>query len=136
MTEIPNENRTDTNNVRNSHILSENTVMNNETQMNNGAHELSRNTTFSTSRDTISISESAIAQNNLHTVEEQKTNNINHPRNLYTTLQKCCLPVILLISVCIIVIILQIPTVLYYTDPPSAESMLYENIHLETCSVS
>ena len=132
MTEIHTENHI-TNVMVSPNILSENTMMNNETQVNNEAHELSKNTTFS--HDTISISESVIAQNNPRTVEEQKTN-INNSRDLYTTLQKCYLPVTLIISMCIIVMILQIPTVLYYTDPPSARSMLYENINVETCSVS
>ena len=129
MTEVhTDENHINTNNVMISNILSENEVMNNETQVSNGTDELSKSTT-------ISISESVIAENNLHTIEKEKVNS-NQSRNMYTTLQKYYLPVTMIILICIIVITLQIPTVLYYTDLPSAESMLYENINLETCSVS
>ena len=109
-----------------SNIQSENKEMSNETR------ELSRSTTFN--QDRVSISESVIAQKHLHTVEKEKVN--FNQTNTYTTLQKSYLPAALMILMCIIVMILQIPTVLYYTDPPSMEPMLYENINLETCSVS
>ena len=99
--------------------------------MSNGSHD--KTATFS--HDTISISESVIARNNIHTVKKEKVNTIQ-PRNMHTILEKSYLPVTLIILMCIIVMVLQIPTVLYYTDPPSAESMLLENINVETCSVS
>ena len=96
--------------------------------MSNGSHK-----SVTLKHDTVSISESVIAQTNLHTVKKEK---VNQPRNTYTTLEKFYLPVILITLMCIIVMILQIPTVLYYTNPPSAEPALLENINLETCSVS
>jgi len=81
----------------------------------------------------ISISESVIANtnNNFHSMKAEKVET-----NDYTTFEKIYLPATLIIIMCMIVFILQIPTVLYYTDPPSAESMLLDNINLETCSVS
>lgn len=42
----------------------------------------------------------------------------------------------LIISMGVVAVILQIPLVLYYTDPPSTEVTLLENVDLETCSVS
>ena len=42
----------------------------------------------------------------------------------------------LIIPMAVVVAILQIPTILYYTDPPSAEVALFDNIDLESCSVS
>ena len=42
----------------------------------------------------------------------------------------------LIIPMAIVIAILQIPTILYYTDPPSAEVALFDNIDLESCSVS
>ena len=113
------ENCIDIDNVM-SDIPSENGVMR------NGTHK-----SATLSNDAISISESVIARNNLHIAKKE-----NDQTNMYTTLEKSYLPVTLIIMMFIIVMILQIPTVLYYTDPPSAESMLYENINLETCSVS
>jgi len=86
------------------------------------------------SHGTISISDSVIAQNNVHSVKKERVN--SNQTNIYTTLEKICFPAILIILMCMIVIILQIPTVLYYTDPPSAESMLFDSINMETCSVS
>ena len=81
----------------------------------------------------ISINESVIANtnSNFYSIKPQKVETDD-----YTTLEKIYLPAILILLMCVIVIILQIPTVLYYTDPPLAESMLLDNINLETCSVS
>ena len=42
----------------------------------------------------------------------------------------------LIVSMIIVIAILQIPTILYYTDPPSAEVALLDSIDLESCSVS
>ena len=42
----------------------------------------------------------------------------------------------LIVSIVIVIAILQIPTILYYTDPPSAEVAAFDNIDLESCSVS
>ena len=43
----------------------------------------------------------------------------------------------LIISMVIVGALLQIPTmILYYTDPPSAEVTVLDNIDLENCSVS
>ena len=125
MTEVhTDENCININNMISNTIPSENQAMSNRQ---------CKSATFS--QDTVSISESMIAQTNVHTVKKE---NVNQQRqfNTYTTLEKSYLPVVLIILMCIIVMILQIPTVLYYTDPPSAEPALLENINLETCSVS
>ena len=42
----------------------------------------------------------------------------------------------LIIAMGIVVVLMQIPSILYYTDPPSGEANLLEDIDLETCSVS
>ena len=42
----------------------------------------------------------------------------------------------LVTTMVIVAVILQIPSVLYYTDPPSAEANLLDQVDLETCSVS
>ena len=86
------------------------------------------------SHGTISISDSVIAQNSVLSVKKERVD--SNQTNIYTTLDKIYLPATLMILMCMIVIILQIPTVLYYTDPSSAESMLFDSINLETCSVS
>ena len=123
---------TDENCINTDDVMISNIQSGNKEMSGNETHKLSRSTTFN--QDNISISESVIAQKHLYIVEKEKVN--SNQTNLYTTLQKCYLPAALMILICIIVMILQIPTVLYYTDPPSAEPMLYENINVETCSVS
>ena len=42
----------------------------------------------------------------------------------------------LITAMVVVAVILQIPSVLYYTDPPSAEANLLDQVDLETCSVS
>ena len=42
----------------------------------------------------------------------------------------------LIIAMGIVVVLMQIPSILYYTDPPSGEANLLEDVDLETCSVS
>ena len=57
----------------------------------------------------------------------------NHPSNPLTALTV----VILIISILIMIVVLQIPTVLYFNDPPSASTTLPSfGINFETCSVS
>ena len=70
--------------------------------------------------------------------------NLEQPKNVWTntlrgkwvTLQKTNkMP--LLVSICIMVVIFQIPLILYCTDPPSTDvTSLLESIDFETCSVS
>ena len=125
MTEV----HTDENCININNMMPSTSPSENQT-VSNGPH---KSATFS--HDTVSISESVIAKTNLHTVKKEKVNT-NQPRNMFTILEKSYLPVVLIILMCFIVMILQIPTVLYYTDPPSAEPVLLESINLETCSVS
>ena len=107
-----------------SNVPSENEVMS------NGSHRAPKSTTFR-DQDTFSISESVIAQNNQNDKDNSKQTNKN------TTLENSQLNIALIMLMCIIAMILQIPTVLYYTDPPSAESnMILDNINVESCSVS
>ena len=49
------------------------------------------------------------------------------------TIQK---PILLVLLMCLIVAVLQIPSVLYYTEPPSAEVSLLDSVDLESCTVS
>ena len=42
----------------------------------------------------------------------------------------------LIIAMGVVVVLMQIPSILYYTDPPSGEANLLEDVDLETCSVS
>ena len=42
----------------------------------------------------------------------------------------------MIIAMGVVVALMQIPSVLYYTDPPSGEANLLEDVDLETCSVS
>lgn len=107
-----------------SNVPSENEVMS------NGSHRAPKSTTFR-DQDTFSISESVIVQNN----QNKKDNSKQAHKN--TTLENFHLHIALIMIMCIIAMILQIPTVLYYTDPPSAEgSMILDNINVESCSVS
>ena len=51
--------------------------------------------------------------------------------------RKMCLDLLpLIIAMGMVVVLMQIPSMLYYTDTPSGEANLLENIDLETCSVS
>ena len=99
--------------------------------MNNGSGQRQpENTTFT--RDTISISESVIVHENIHP-RKKETEQLNK----YTILEKTYMPAILIILMCIVVVTLQIPTILYYTELPSVDvSLLFDNIDLESCSVS
>ena len=60
----------------------------------------------------------------------------NALRVKWVTLQQYIHLVPLIVSMIIVVVILQIPTILYYTDPPSAEVTLLDDVDLERCSVS
>ena len=42
----------------------------------------------------------------------------------------------LIIAMVTVAVLMQIPSILYYTDPPSGEANVLEDIDLETCSVS
>ena len=99
--------------------------------MNNGSGQrLPENTAFT--RDTISISESVSVHEKINS-KKKETEQINK----YTILEKTYMPAILIILMCIVVVTLQIPTILYYTELPSVDvSLLFDNIDLESCSVS
>ena len=66
--------------------------------------------------------------------EKSKFNNVLRER--WIRIQQYTHLVPLIVSMVIVVAILQIPTILYYTDPPLAEVALLDNIDLESCSVS
>ena len=57
-------------------------------------------------------------------------------REKLITIQQHTHLVPLIMSMIIVVVLLQIPTILYYTDPPSAEVVLLDNVDFESCSVS
>ena len=42
----------------------------------------------------------------------------------------------LIIAMVTVAVLMQIPSILYYTDPPSGKANVLEDIDLETCSVS
>lgn len=110
-----------------SNTPSENVVMDSEP----GQRLPNKSTTFS--QDTISISESVITHNKVHSKKKKEINQINK----YTILEKTYMPAILIILMCIVVVTLQIPTMLYYTKPPSADvTLLFDNVDLESCTVS
>ena len=99
----------------------------------NGLHTIPKSITFS--QDTISISESVIAKKDLHTAKKAGVN--SKQANKWSKLEKSYLPVFMIILMFLIVIVMQVPTVLYYTDPPSADiALLFDDINLETCTVS
>ena len=60
----------------------------------------------------------------------------NALREKWITSQQYTHLVPLIVSMVIVVAILQIPTILYYTDPPSTEVALLDDVDLERCSVS
>ena len=106
-----------------SNTPSENEVMNNES-----GQRLPKST-----HDTISISESVITHKKIHSKRKKEINQINK----YTILEKTYMPAILIILLCIVVVTLQIPTMLYYTKPPSADiTLLFDDVDLESCTVS
>ena len=82
----------------------------------------------------VAILEFKIADENPTKKEENKF--YNALRGKWITMQQYTHLVPLIISMVIVVAILQIPTILYYTDPPSAEFTLLDNVDLESCSVS
>jgi len=45
-------------------------------------------------------------------------------------------PILLLFLMCLVVVVLQIPTILYYSESPSIEVSILDNVDLESCSVS
>ena len=69
---------------------------------------------------------------------KKKEDNVwtNTLRGKWVTLQKTNkMP--LLVSICILAVIFQIPLILYCTDPPSTDvTSLLDSVDLETCSVS
>ena len=106
-----------------SNTPSENEVMNNES-----GQRLPKST-----HDTISISESVITHKKIYSKRKKEIDQINK----YTILEKTYMPAILIILMCIVVVTLQIPTMLYYTKPPSADiTSLFDNVDLESCTVS
>ena len=110
-----------------SNIPSENAVVS------NGSHTIPKSITFS--QDTVSISESVIAKKNLSTLKKKTVN--SKQTNKWNNLENSYLPVALIILMFLIVVVLQIPTVLYYTEPPSADiALLFDDINLESCTVS
>ena len=111
-------------NVATSNIPSENEVTS------NGLHTIPKSVTFT--QDKISISESVIAKKDLHTAKKK-----SKQANKWSNLEKSYLPAFLIILMFVIVMVLQLPTVLYYTDPPSADvALLFDDINLESCTVS
>lgn len=123
-------------NITTSSIPSEDSATSNIPTQNemisNGPHRTPKSTTFS--QDAISISESVIEQK---PVKKEKANSKQANKHITLSLEKSYLPAILLTLMCVVAVILQIPTIVFYTDPPSAEaSLLFEKINLETCSVS
>jgi len=112
-----------TDNVTNFNGLSEDEGMSNDHE----SHKMPKSISFG--NEAISISSLVIVQ-----VKKEKVN--VEPTKKSIILQNTYLPAILIISMCIIVAILQIPTILYYTDPPSADVALFDNINLESCTVS
>ena len=69
---------------------------------------------------------------------KKKEDNVwtNALRGKWVTLQKTnIMP--LIVSICIMAVIFQIPLILYCTDPPSTDvTSLLDSVDLETCSVS
>lgn len=53
-----------------------------------------------------------------------------------STIQKISLPTLLIILLILVVAMFQIPTVLYYTDPPATDDFPLDGINLESCTVS
>ena len=110
-----------------SDIPSENVVVS------NGSHTTPKSITFS--QDTVSISESVIAKKTLSTSKKKTVN--SKQANKWNNLESSYLPVALIILMFLIVVVLQIPTILYYTEPPSADiASLFDDINLESCTVS
>ena len=99
----------------------------------NGSHTIPKSITFG--QNTVSISESVIAKKNLHTAMKEKV--YSKQVKKWSNLESSYLPVALIILMFLIAAVLQIPTVLYYTDPPSADTTsLFDDISLESCTVS
>ena len=51
-------------------------------------------------------------------------------------LQRIRKRIVLAFLMCMVVVVLQIPTILYFTEPSSVEVSLLDNVDLESCSVS
>ena len=75
-------------------------------------------------------------ENNNSSTKKENGISSNALREKWIMIQQYTHLVPLIISMAIVVAVLQIPTILYYTDPPSAEVTLFDNIDLESCSVS
>ena len=117
------ENCINAENITTSNVLSEDEVM-------NESYKVPESVSFK-HHDTVSISESVIVQKNISTVVTATTQPFKS-----INLQESCLTATLILLMCIIILTLQVPTILYYTDPPSADATLFDNINLESCSVS
>ena len=101
--------------------------------MSNGSHTIPKSITFG--QNTVSISESVIAKKNLHTAMKEKV--YSKQVKKWSNLESSYLPVALIILMFLIAAVLQIPTILYYTEPPSADTAsLFDDINLESCTVS
>lgn len=101
--------------------------------MSNGSHKIrNKSITFS---DTVSISESMIAGKNLNMAKKERVNSLQS--NEFKSSHLPCPTVGLVILMLFVVIILQVPTALYYTDLPSADiALLLDGIDLGSCTVS
>jgi len=52
------------------------------------------------------------------------------------SLQRIRKTILLAFLMCMVVVVLQIPTILYFTEPSSVEVSLLDTVDLESCSVS
>ena len=97
--------------------------------MNNGSHKI-RSKSVTISERTASISESVIAKENLLTIKKEQSNSKQGNQFKISYLG-------LIIAMFLTIVVLQLPTVFYYTDPPSADvALLFDDINLESCTVS
>lgn len=51
-------------------------------------------------------------------------------------IQKAFLPTLVAVVLILVVLIFQIPAILYYTDPPLIDNLPLEGVNLEACTVS
>ena len=68
--------------------------------------------------------------------KKEKRKFINVLREKWIAVQQHTHLAPLILAMIIVGVLLQIPTILYYTDPPSAEVTVLNNIDLMNCSVS
>jgi len=90
-----------------------------------------------TPSESASTSESVIYKSSV--AVQQKTPKVLRPvlsKGKVSTIQKISLPTLLIILLILVVAMFQIPTVLYYTDPPATDDFPLNGINLESCTVS